>query len=218
MDSGTPGLIPNASFFLASIFFEGEGGEAVTDTVSLLRALNWMQNSGVRLVNMSFTGPSDPLVLKRIEELRALGIVFVAAAGNGGPAAEPSYPAAYPQVIAVTAVDQQLKLYASANRGDHIDLAAPGVRIWTAVPDAKEGYRSGTSFAAPFVTAVLALRKPESLGTSKAHALSHLQTVALGSGGASRSFGRGLLQAPSRCPGEPTPVSQLAPSPNSAQR
>ncbi len=43
-----------------------------------------------------------------------------------------------------------------ANRGDYIDVAAPGVRVWTALPNNKEGAQSGTSFAAPFVTAIVA--------------------------------------------------------------
>jgi subtilisin family serine protease len=67
-----------------------------------------------------------------------------------------AYPAAYPEVIAVTAVDRNKRSYAEANHGTYIDMAAPGVRIWTALPNNQQGMLSGTSFAAPFVTAIAA--------------------------------------------------------------
>ena len=114
-----------------------------TDTISLLKALEWMKANDVKLINMSFAGPRDELVKDEIEELSSKGITFVAAAGNEGPAAEPAYPAAYPQVIAVTAVTKDLHNYRYANRGDHIDVAAPGVDIWTAVPGGREGFTLG---------------------------------------------------------------------------
>ena len=106
---------------------------------------------------MSLSGPRDDLVHQRLVELSRQGMIFVAAAGNGGPDASAAYPAAYnDEVIAVTAVDRNQQLYDHANRGDYIDVAAPGVRIWTALPNNKEGALSGTSFAAPFVTAIVA--------------------------------------------------------------
>ena len=59
-------------------------------------------------------------------------------------------------MIAVTAVDRKRKNYPYATRGPHIDLAAPGVGIWVALPGGREGTLTGTSFAAPYVTAVVA--------------------------------------------------------------
>jgi hypothetical protein len=199
-DSGTPGLIPEATFFAASIFYAGSDGDAVTDTVSVLRALDWMTDSGTKLVNMSFSGPQDDLVQAKIEILSARGLVLLAAAGNDGPTAEPAYPAAYPQVIAVTAVTKEFKNYPYANRGGHIDVAAPGVDIWTAWPDSREGYRSGTSFASPFVTAVLAILPPDMLKPPKERLFEQLRTADLGAPGRDPVYGRGLLQAPSSCP------------------
>jgi subtilisin family serine protease len=199
-DSGTPGLLPEATFFAASIFYAGGDGDAMTDTVSILRALDWMIASGAKLVNMSFSGPQDDLVQAQIESLSANGLVFSAAAGNDGPTAEPAYPAAYPQVIAVTAVTKEFKNYPYANRGGHIDVAAPGVDIWTAWPDSREGYRSGTSFASPFVTAVLAILPPDMLKPPKENLFEQLRTADLGPPGRDPVYGRGLLQAPSSCP------------------
>ena len=190
---------------MAGIFYADEDGESVTDTVAFLNALDWMADSGVRLVNMSFTGPRDDLVQKKIESMSARGVVFAAAAGNEGPAAEPAYPAAYPQVIAVTAVTKELRNYPYANRGDHIDIAAPGVGIWTAWPDAKEGYRSGTSFASPLVTGVLAIYPPDVLRSPKKSLLDRVGVTDLGP---RPIYGRGLLQAPSACQGNTSEVAE----------
>ena len=210
-DSSTPGLVPDARFFAASIFFSTDDGEAVTDTVSLLRSLDWMRTSGAKLINMSFSGPQDDLVQARITAMRTQGFVFTAAAGNEGPAAVPAYPAAYPDVIAVTAVTKDLHIYPSASRGAEIDLAAPGVGIWTAAPNSREAYRTGTSFATPFATAVLALQRPDVLYTPKDKLLDRVKTVGLGPPGRNPIYGRGLLQAPSECPNAAESISYSAP-------
>ena len=208
-DSGTAGLVPDAGYHAAAIFYSDESGDTVTDTVSFLKALDWMADSGVKLVNMSFTGPRDDLAQKKIESMSARGVVFIAAAGNDGPAAEPAYPAAYPQVIAVTAVTKDLRNYPYANRGAHIDLAAPGVDIWTAWPEEKEGYRSGTSFASPFVTGVLAIYPPDVLRSPKSSLLDRLNISDLGAPGRDPIYGRGFLRAPASCPGNATEVAAL---------
>jgi subtilisin family serine protease len=81
----------------------------------------------------------------------------IAAAGNLGPDGPPRYPAAYAEVIAVTAVDLLGQTYEHANRGPYIDVAAPGVHIWSAGASGHGKFFDGTSFATPFVTAEVAL-------------------------------------------------------------
>lgn len=196
---GTPGLIPDADFFTANVFFSDERGGMAANTLSVLKALDWMERFGIKIVNMSFSGPRDELIAEAIKKLSKKGIVFVAAAGNEGPAAEPSYPAAYPQVIAVTAVTKGLRNYRYANRGDHIDVAAPGVNIWTAMPGGRASYQSGTSFAAPHVTAILAVEPRETLQKAKADLLDGLPVIRLGQEVRDPVYGRGLLTAPSEC-------------------
>ena len=210
-DSGTPGLVNQAGFFVANIFFAGDDGQPVTDTMSLLQALDWMKTSGVTLVNMSLAGMDDELIRRRIVSLSSQGLVFTAAAGNAGPAAEPSYPAAYPQVIAVTAISKQLRIFPFANRGSYIDLAAPGVDIWTAVPGSREGYHSGTSFAVPFVTALLAIQQQSALRLPKEKLLDYVKTVALDAPGNNQTYGRGLLQAPAECPASVATAAERVP-------
>jgi hypothetical protein len=198
-NSGTPGLVPDAHFFAADVYRTDETGQPVTDTLSLLKAMDWLGTSKVNVVNMSLSGPDDELLQKAIADMSARGVLFVAAAGNGGPNAPPSYPAAYPQVVAVTAVDKNLRAYMHANHGDYIDVAAPGVDIWTALPNALEGYQSGTSFAAPHVTAILAAVQGRAQHMSKADYLAAIAIRDLGPAGPNRVYGRGLALAPKGC-------------------
>jgi subtilisin family serine protease len=117
---------------------------------------------GARVLNLSF-GTDDSELAPHLPKPHAdviaygadRGCVFVAASGNNGR--ETVYwPAAYPQVIAVGAVGGDGRPTGFSTRGSHVALSAPGERVFTA---ALEGYQraTGTSFAAPFVTATVAL-------------------------------------------------------------
>jgi hypothetical protein len=206
--SGTPGLIPEARYVLANVFYSDSEGQPVSDTVQMLQALAWLKKSGVAVANLSFAGPPDDLVHRAVQELTKAGIVVVAAAGNEGPSAPPSYPAAYEEVIAVTAVDRHLAAYRYASRGDHIDLAAPGVDVWTALPGRREGPQTGTSFAVPFVTAVVAVANADSglhpdddplAAKTRVLAAIAKSVKSLGRSDRDPTFGAGLVQAPAPC-------------------
>ena len=215
--SGTPGLIPNASFYVADVFRAGSDEQPASDTLSMLRAFDWLAGKDVKIINMSLSGPPDGLIAQAITKLSAKGIVFVAAAGNGGPTATPSYPAAYNEVIAVTAVGKNLKSYRYANRGSYIDVAAPGVGIWTALPGSKEGYHSGTSFAAPYVTAAIAAIYARLPNGPPGDVLSYLKYRDLGDPGPDTVYGQGLLIAPQSCGGGQLAKAKLRPVDQSAE-
>jgi subtilisin family serine protease len=85
------------------------------------------------------------------------GIVLIAAAGNGGPRSPPLYPGADPNVIAVTATDANDRLFARANRGGSIAVAAAGVDIQVPAPDSTFQLTSATSVASAEVSGVVAL-------------------------------------------------------------
>jgi hypothetical protein len=198
--SGTPGLIPNAQIYMADVFFADSEGFPISDTMAMLRALDLMERYEVEVVNLSVSGPKDNLVGEAINRMAKKGVIFVAAAGNEGPAAPAGYPAAYPPVIAVTAVDDEFRGYRYANRGSYISIAAPGVRIWTALPDAKEGYQSGTSFAVPYVTAMSAAlyrtlpgKRPQKTKKVMLDAFSYRYSNETG---AANIYGKGLITAP----------------------
>ena len=83
-------------------------------------------------------------------------MLLVAAAGSQRTAAEMNFPAAHPDVIAVTAIDGAQNVARHARRGDFIDFAAPGVDVPIATVEGT-GSGSGTSYAAPYVTSIVAL-------------------------------------------------------------
>jgi minor extracellular protease Epr len=208
--SSTPGLVPRAKFYVADIFFADESGHPVSTTMHLLEALDWMERLQVQIINLSLSGPKDELVqtaIARMSRTRTVdgatrsGAIFIAAAGNGGPGAPPSYPAAYAEVVAVTAVGRDLRSYRRANHGDYIDVAAPGVDIWTALPDGRQGFQTGTSFATPYVTAIVAsiYRTLPHRVRSKTAILQRMPIQDLGTPGPDRIYGRGLVNAPASC-------------------
>ncbi|WFU38498.1 S8 family serine peptidase [Bradyrhizobium sp. CB82] len=150
--------------------FGGTTGGAESSSYVILRSLNYAAEHGAQIVNMSFAGPKDALIERAIAATAARGLVLVAAAGNAGAKSPPLYPAANPNVIAVSATDAQDKLFSASNRGSHIALAAPGVDIFLPAPDGKYQMTSGTSFSAAYVSGVAALLlernyalKPEAL-------------------------------------------------------
>jgi len=82
---------------------------------------------------------------------------MIAAAGNAGPKSPPLYPAADPNVIAVTATDMNDKLFSGANRGRSIAIAAPGVDILVPAPDGTYQLTTGTSVATAHISGIVAL-------------------------------------------------------------
>jgi subtilisin family serine protease len=133
-----------------------------------------------------------------VHRASARGTILVAAAGNGGPDAPPAYPGALPEVIAVTAVDQNGAVFPQANRGDYIAFAAPGVRIWVTGPDGQGRFETGTSFAAPFALGAAALEVMQGASAEALRRRLAARARALG-GGRNPTFGYGLVQASSSC-------------------
>lgn len=121
-----------------------------------MEGLAWLESNDVTLINVSMAGPDNRVLATVIKRLIDRGTPVVAAVGNEGPAAPVLYPAGYPEVIGVTAVNQHRKIYRWANRGEQVDFAAPGVDVAVALTDGQYGSQSGTSLAAPVVSAQLA--------------------------------------------------------------
>ena len=147
------GAAPGAALVVADVYGGAAGnGSAVV----IARAMGWMAQKGVRVVNISLTGPANPLLAAGIKALQAKWIVVVAAVGNDGPAAPPQYPASYTGVVAVTAVDAKGRALIEAGKPLHLDFAAPGADMVGAVPGNKWEKLRGTSFAAPLVAGRIA--------------------------------------------------------------
>ena len=166
-------------------------------TFSIIKGLDWAMSRGARVVNMSFAGPADPLLQRATASARQRGAILIAAAGNAGPKSPPLYPAADPNVIAVTATDVDDHLFPMANRGPFVAVAAPGVDILVPIPGGSYQVSSGTSFAAAYVSGVVALileRRPKLLPEAARRVL--LTTARdLGPKGRDDQFGAGLIDA-----------------------
>jgi subtilisin family serine protease len=160
----------------------------------LAKSFDWAVSEGAHVLNLSFAGPRDPMVEKVVRASDAKGVIMVAAVGNAGPKAGPAYPAAYPEVLAITAIDLNDKLYVDANQGAYVTLAAPGVDILTASAARGHDLQSGTSFAAAHVSGIVALmlQMNPRLTTRGARKALIDSAIDLGPPGRDDQFGAGL--------------------------
>lgn len=189
-------LLPKAQLYAASVFYPRNQYSQGATMMDLVRALNWLAGEKVSVINMSLAGPDNHILRSVISRITEQGMVVIAAAGNEGPAAPPMYPAAYAEVIAVTAVDRAQKIYRWANRGDYIDFAALGVSVTTARSDGGFGRETGTSMAAPVISAFAACEQVMRNEKSAALIESLARKVTdLGAPGRDPIFGFGLLDA-----------------------
>ncbi len=191
-------LLPKLTLYSAGAFYASNPYQQSATLGHLLQALNWLASQQVQVINMSLTGPENPVLATAIARLTEQQVVLVAAAGNAGPAAAPLFPAAYSQVLAVTAVDSQLQLYRWANQGDYIDYAALGVKVPALTANGDVITQSGTSLATPVVSAAVACLQAQQRDISLAQIRQHLTQQArdLGEPGKDSLFGYGLLSAP----------------------
>jgi subtilisin family serine protease len=157
---------------------------------AIAQALGWLVGEGSKVVTISLVGPHNPVLERAVTAARRRGVVIVAAVGNDGPAAPPAYPASYPGVLAVTAVDGKRRALIEAGRALHLDYAAPGADIRGFDAKGKSVALRGTSFAAPLVAARAAKALASGPGwrrTLDAEALD------LGKKGRDDVYGAGLL-------------------------
>jgi hypothetical protein len=186
-----------AAKILAIHAFSAEASSARATTMAILKGLDYAVRQRARIINMSFAGPSDTKLSRALASAKGKGVVLVAASGNLGPDAPPQYPAADPNVIAVSATDADDKLFSAASIGPHIAVAAPGVDILLPSPGNEYRVISGTSFAAAYVSGVAALMLQRAPGLSPDRVRDILQKTAkdLGAPGKDPEFGTGLVDA-----------------------
>lgn len=177
---------PGARIVVADIYGGAPSGGASS---ALARALAWMAEENVAVINVSLVGPRNRIIETVIARLVARGYAIVAAVGNDGPAAAPLFPAAYPGVIGVTGVDARGRVLMEAGRGTHVDFAAAGL---------VSARVRGTSYAAPIVAGLLAAHLGAPDVSARDRALNTLSASArdLGAAGRDPVYGAGLLEAP----------------------
>lgn len=153
--TGMAGVAPQASILpVAALDPSGVG-----DSSTVARAIVEAANAGARVINLSLGGPDrDPVLDAACKYAFNKGSVLVAAGGNSYEEGnEVQYPAGSPNVVAVASVDSDGYASYFSNTGSHIAVAAPGEDVLAAFPGGTYEYVSGTSFAAPHVSGVVAL-------------------------------------------------------------
>ncbi|MEM8626988.1 MAG: S8 family serine peptidase [Pseudomonadota bacterium] len=194
-----PGRLLEPRIANAVVVGDNPSPEDAAGVDDLLRALDWVMRQGVEVVNISLAGPYNKILDIGVQAAAANGLIIVAAVGNDGPLSIPRFPAAFEGVIAVTAVDANLDVYQQAVQGPHVDFAAPGVDVLLPFEDPQ--FVTGTSVAAPFVTALIAA-DPRILGPfDPGDVVTELRARAqdIGETGQDPVFGNGIPLAAGLC-------------------
>jgi len=168
--AGTIGAVGNNGIGVAGVAFGVQlmavkflNSAGSGSTSNAIKALDYAVAQGASISNNSWGGGGfNSALSSAINSARAAGHIFVAAAGNNGANNDttPFYPSSHTQdnVVAVAATDRYDSLASFSNYGaTSVDLAAPGVSIYSTLPGGGYGYKSGTSMATPFVTGALAM-------------------------------------------------------------
>lgn len=191
---GVAGVAPNADLAICRAL-NSAGSGTVADIVN---CINWSVSTGAKVISMSLGGVQGTAMQDAVRRAwnNGNGALVVAAAGNNGNTST-SFPAGYAEVVSVGATDAAGRLARFSNRNASVELAAPGVNIystWTGV-----GYKtiSGTSMATPMVSGVASLLFSQTPGITAQQVRDRLATTAtdLGAAGRDTSFGFGQVNA-----------------------
>jgi subtilisin family serine protease len=191
------GVAPESQLLIARAFDKSGGATSQATVSSLVNALDWAIENDARIINMSFGGPRNSVFSRALAAAYDEGAVLIAAAGNDGPEAPAAFPAAEPSVLAVTAIDSRDRIYADANAGSYVFIAAPGVDVLVPTPDEGMDLVQGTSYASAIVSGIAALMLQRQPGMSPVELARGLERAAqdLGEPGRDPTFGFGLANA-----------------------
>ena len=223
---GTAGLAPAVSIIPVKVLSDSGSGSSV----GVANGIRWATDNGADIISMSLGGGYSSTIAVQVAYAIQNGVTVIAAAGNeraqGSPA---SYPAALPGVLAVAATDSNNNVANFSNAGSYVDISAPGVGIWSTLPNNTYAAWSGTSMATPHVSAVAALVLSRAAEQHVAVSVDMLLTGSatdLGVAGRDNDYGAGLVNpvaalaavggTAESAPGTPTGVSATAISSSSA--
>ncbi|MFQ5347796.1 MAG: S8 family serine peptidase [Rhodothalassiaceae bacterium] len=186
------GAAQGAHLLAADVFGDADTGGSAE---MILEALDWLAKEQVPVIAMPLVGPPNLLLEASLAALHRRGVLVVAPVGNGGPTRPVAYPAAYADVIAVTATDAGGKVFIAAQRGPEVMFSAVGVRLPAAADPERLKPVEGTSFAVPEVAARLLRALPAPEPTAAERALSALERTAvdLGAPGHDPVYGYGWV-------------------------
>lgn len=202
---GVSGVAPSARILPLRVFPPGRQ----SNPSDVAKAITFAVDAGVKVINLSLGSDTEsPTITQAVQYAVSKNVLVVAAAGNDGVTATPKWPAADDNTIAVTAIDRNNSVASFGQRGEYIDLSAPGVDILStktskftcASGDQPDGYGClpGTSMAAPFVSGAAALlfaARPQ-ITAAQVRALLISTAIDLGDPGKDTTYGSGFLNLP----------------------
>jgi thermitase len=165
--------------------------------------INWAADNGAKVINLSLGGSSGSTTLKNaIDYAWSKGVVLACAAGNSGNTS-PTYPAYYSNCLATAATDSSDKKASWSSYGSWVDVAAPGVDIYSSFPNhpysinksLNYDYASGTSMATPQVAGLAGLLFGYNLGLTNSQVRSAIETYADDIAGTGTYWSQGRINA-----------------------
>lgn len=164
-------------------------------TSDIAKGVTYAADHGAKVINMSLGGSQYSSTFKSaIDYAYSKGVVIVAAAGNENTSAN-SYPAAYPNVLGVSALSSSTTRAAFSNYGAYVDVAAPGQQVYSLTNTGGYAYWDGTSFSSPMVAGLAGLIVGRN-STLSAAAVSQIVTSTasdIGDAGRDNYFGWGRM-------------------------
>ncbi|MCM3125427.1 MULTISPECIES: S8 family peptidase [unclassified Mesobacillus] len=171
------------------------GAEGYGTTFDIAKGIIWAVDHGANVINMSLGNYQPSSLLKEaIDYAYNKNVVMISAAGNENTM-QPSYPAAYPEVLSVSAVDNTGRRASFSNYGDYIDVSAPGVQITSTYFNQQYAALSGTSMASPHVAGLAGLLLSANPNLTNREVIDIIKNSAydLGIPGNDSDFGNGLI-------------------------
>lgn len=206
-DFGVAGISPNVKIMPINVF-KGE----YADLYSIVKAVYYAADHQAKVINLSL-GSYDysKSQYAAITYAKKKGAVVIAAAGNDHNSKK-NYPAAYDNVIAVSATDSKDQITKFSSYGSHIDISAPGKDILSTVTKNMYGFSNGTSMASPVVSGVAALivSKNPFLQPNQVEAILKKSVIDLGARGKDQYYGYGRIDASKALKNTPNPLSKIA--------
>jgi type VII secretion-associated serine protease mycosin len=200
------------------------------DTGLVAEGINWSVAHGAKVISMSFGVIGSDALAAAVKAAAAADVVMIASSGNdGSEGSSDRYPAAYPQVLSVGAVDRNGKVAPFSSRGAEVRITAPGVDIAVADGEKPNAYVvvDGTSPATAIVSGAAALIRAKYPDLSAAEVVERLTSTATDKGppGRDDSYGFGELdlmaaltaKQPTTNPSSSAPSSATATPPPAAQ-
>jgi thermitase len=126
------------------------------DPAVVARGIVWAADQGANVINISLAMEGSPELEEAVDYAWNRGAIVLAAAGNRGRS-DPAYPAYYANTVAVAGTNRNDALALLSSYGYWVDVAAPGLNIYSDLPGDQYGYKTGTSAAVAHVSGVAAL-------------------------------------------------------------